>query len=241
VTDDSTGGPDGDWEAVFLDIGGVLLALESVASAQRAFVERFVEAYGVDLPMEEALETWRGAAGDHFHEREGTDYRAGRIAYAKGVRAVLGVDPPDDDWREMLREAFLEHRRPVHGAVETVEALAGTDLHVGVVSDIDADEAEEILRGFGIHDQFDAVTTSEEVGRTKPDPAMFETALEKAGSDPARTLMVGDRYEHDMAGAADLGIRTAAHGADDGPAVDHVLDDIREVLDVVGGERTGAR
>jgi len=234
VTGDATAD---DWGAVLFDIGGVLLDLESVRAAQEAFAERLVAAYDVDATPEAALATWREAAGAHFRERDGTEYREGRVAYARGVRAVLGGDPPDDDWRELLHEAAVEHRRPVDGAVETVQVLAETDLHLGIVSDIDENEAHEVLGGFGVHDAFDAITTSEEVGRTKPDPAMFETALERAGTDPARTLMVGDRYEHDMAGAADHGIRTAAHGAEDGPAVDYVLSDIRELHDVVGRQR----
>lgn len=228
----------GNWAAVFFDIGGVLLDLHSVGDAQRAFIERFVDVYGVDADPEAALATWREAAGEHFRERDGTEYRQGRVAYEKGIRAVLGGHPPDDDWRDLLHEAAVEHRRPVDGAVEIVESLGRSDLHVGIVSDIDQSEAHEILRGFGIHDQFDAITTSEEVGRTKPDPAMFRTALGKAGTAPERTLMVGDRYDHDMAGAAAHGIRTAAHGAEDGPAVDYVLDDIWDLLDVVGLERS---
>ena len=46
--------------------------------------------------------------------------------------------------------------------------------------------------------------------------------------------MIGDRYDHDMAGAAEHGIRTAAHAAEDGPAVDYLLDDVRDVLAVLG-------
>jgi putative hydrolase of the HAD superfamily len=226
-----------DFDAVLFDIGGVILKLGSVAAAQETFAERFVETYDVGATPAEALATWREAAGQHFHERDGTEYRQGRVAYEKGVRAVLGEDPPDDQWRDILHDAALEHRQPVEGAVEIIEALGATDLHLGVVSDIDENEAHEILESFGVHDQFDAITTSEEVGRTKPDPAMFETAMERAGTDPARTLMIGDRYENDMTGATEHGIRTAAHGAEDGPAVDYVLEDIRDVLDVVGVER----
>lgn len=225
-----------DWEAVLWDIGGVLLDLDSVADVQRAFVAGLVDEYDLDRPVEEALATWREATGAHFRAREGTEFRAAREAYARGVAAVLGEPPPDDAWREQFLRAGAEHRRPVAGAVETVETLSGADLHLGVVSDVDAAEGERILRGFGVREQFDAVTTSEEVGRTKPDPAMFETALEKAGSAPGRTLMVGDRYEHDVAGAAALGIRTAALGVEARPELDYPLDDVREVLDVLGVE-----
>jgi ribonucleotide monophosphatase NagD (HAD superfamily) len=43
----------------------------------------------------------------------------------------------------------------------------------------------------------------------KPGAAMFHAALEALGGPaPGRTLMIGDSPEHDIAGAAALGIRT---------------------------------
>ncbi len=41
----------------------------------------------------------------------------------------------------------------------------------------------------------------------KPDPAMFETALDRLG--PGRTLMVGDRLDSDLGGAAAAGLDAA--------------------------------
>jgi 4-nitrophenyl phosphatase len=42
----------------------------------------------------------------------------------------------------------------------------------------------------------------------KPYPGMFEQAMARLGSDPASTLMVGDRYETDIVGAIALGLTT---------------------------------
>jgi 4-nitrophenyl phosphatase len=44
----------------------------------------------------------------------------------------------------------------------------------------------------------------------KPQPAIFEAALQALGSDPGQTLMVGDRLETDILGANRLGIPSAA-------------------------------
>ncbi len=44
----------------------------------------------------------------------------------------------------------------------------------------------------------------------KPFPGMYRQAMHKLGSDPASTLMVGDRYETDIAGAIRLGMPTVA-------------------------------
>ena len=44
----------------------------------------------------------------------------------------------------------------------------------------------------------------------KPNAAMFEQAMRKLDTTAAATLMVGDRYETDIAGAIELGMPTAA-------------------------------
>lgn len=43
----------------------------------------------------------------------------------------------------------------------------------------------------------------------KPYPGMYEQAIARVDSDPAHTLMVGDRYETDIVGAVKLGMPTA--------------------------------
>jgi 4-nitrophenyl phosphatase len=43
----------------------------------------------------------------------------------------------------------------------------------------------------------------------KPYPGMYQQAMQRVGTPPASTLMVGDRYDTDIAGALDLGLMTA--------------------------------
>ncbi|MFW6447915.1 MAG: HAD family hydrolase [Halobacteriota archaeon] len=223
------------WAAVFLDIGGVILDLASVRRGHRRFVETLVARHGVDVDPEAALATWREAVGRHFRSREGTAYRSAVEAYGEGVAAVLGDPVSEEEWRPLFDDAVFDAIAPMAGAVGVVEALAERDLHLGIISDIDTAEGEAILDRFGIHGAFDSVTTSEMVGATKPDPAIFERALSVAGVDPVRSLMVGDRYEHDILGAADAGMRPVAFGAADGPAVAYRIESLDELLAVVDG------
>ncbi|MFC4551221.1 MULTISPECIES: HAD family hydrolase [Halorussus] len=229
-------GADPHWRAVFWDIGGVILNADSVRRAHREFVRRVVEEHAPETPVADALETWRAAVGDYFREREGTEFRDARMAYHRAVAEVVGAEIVESEWRPLFEAVSAETLEPNPGAVETVERLAETDLHVGVVSDVDAAEGRRILETFGIDSAFDSITTSEEVGRTKPDPAMFEAALSAAGVPAADAVMIGDRYEHDVEGAAALGLTTVAYGADDGPAVDYAVDDLREILSILGVE-----
>lgn len=55
---------------------------------------------------------------------------------------------------------------------------------------------------------FTTITTSEEAGVKKPEPWIFELALQKAGANPRQSLMVGDDLAVDMEGAAKLGMDT---------------------------------
>ena len=54
----------------------------------------------------------------------------------------------------------------------------------------------------GLDPFFDCYVLSFEHGIQKPDPAIFELATGLLGTEPAETLMVGDRASHDGGGAA---------------------------------------
>lgn len=64
------------------------------------------------------------------------------------------------------------------------------------------------LQNSGISPFFKTVTTSEEVGLKKPNPVIFEKALEKAVTFPKVSLMVGDTFEADILGAEAVGMET---------------------------------
>lgn len=224
------------YDAVFWDIGGVVLDLDSVRQGHRAFVENLAERFDLG---EDALETWRDELGAHFRDREGTAFASARAGYARAVAAMVGREVPESEWLPAFERATTEVLEPIPETVETVRRLDG-QLHQGIVSDIDTWEAERLLDQFGVTDHLDAMTTSEEIGRTKPDPAMFEMALEKAGVAPERAVMVGDRYRNDMEGASAVGIHTVAFGgsaadaAPDDPAVDYRVESTLELLEILG-------
>ncbi|WP_226480211.1 HAD family hydrolase [Natrinema amylolyticum] len=237
VNDSADGSTDTEWEAVFWDIGGVILALDSVQGAHAEFIAELCERHEVDATLEEAIETWRTTVGNYFREREGTEFRSARDGYHLGVEAIAGEEIPCEEWEPRFDEIVRDSIKPIPGAPETIERLADRDLHVGVISDVDDAEGRAMLERFGVREHFDSITTSEEVGRTKPDPAMFETALEKADVSPERSLMIGDRYDHDVKGAADMGMHGVAFGAEDGPAVSYRIESPAEVLEIVDGQR----
>lgn len=225
------------YDAVFWDIGGVIVDLESIRDGHEAFIQELAATY--DVEYERSLNQWREELGTYFREREGTTYRTARDGYHLVIESIVGHEVPESEWGPMYAEASGSAIRPVDGVVEALEGLDDAGVYQAVISDIDTAEAERILGQFGVWDLFDHVTTSEEVGHTKPNPRMFDTALEKAGGrvDPADALMIGDRYEHDVQGGKRAGLTTVALGDDaDGPDADYRVKSPRELLGIVGVE-----
>jgi HAD superfamily hydrolase (TIGR01509 family) len=75
------------------------------------------------------------------------------------------------------------------------------------------------VRSNGITELVDAIVFSSEVGRRKPAPEVYEAAIEAMGTEPGRTLFVGDRVREDYEGPRAVGMRAVivtAH-ADDEP------------------------
>jgi len=229
--------PSMDYDAVFWDVGGVIIDTESIVAAQREFLDRAIERYGLDHDLESARRTWRDTLSDHFAGREGRQYRTARAGREKAAVALFDGDPPTD-WRDLFESVTNETVRLNPGVEETLRRIDEAGLYQAVVSDADADVAKRFEQ-YGIDSYFADITTSEEVGYVKPDSRMFDTALAKARRadvDAARGVMVGDKYENDMEGASSVGLSTAAYGAEDGPAVDYRLAELPDLLEVLGLE-----
>lgn len=223
-----------EWDAVFWDVGGVLLNIPSVFDAQTEFVRRLAELAEVD--PDQALATYRDVLREHFRGRENREYRTARAGREKAVRAVVGEQADGVDWRALYEDAQAAHIELNPGAATTVRRLSAAGLYLGIISDADADRPQSVVEHFGLDGYFSHITTSEEVGYTKPDPRMFETALSKASVDPARSLMIGDKYENDIVGAANAGMHPVGYGADRGPLTEYQIDSLPEVLSIVGLE-----
>ncbi len=64
------------------------------------------------------------------------------------------------------------------------------------------------LKNSGIIKHFSTITTSEEVGVKKPNPLIFNSALNKANVKASSSIMIGDTFEADILGAERVGMKT---------------------------------
>jgi putative hydrolase of the HAD superfamily len=142
---------------------------------------------------------------------------AGRVpvdaARAERFRRLLvaaGSDRPVERAAEIAgryRSAYEQSWQPVEGAAAFARAIREAGLGLVVVTNNVVHEQVRKLAHCGLTDLVDALVTSEEVGASKPDVRIFREALERARVPAAATVMLGDAWHSDVAGARAAGIR----------------------------------
>jgi HAD superfamily hydrolase (TIGR01549 family) len=124
--------------------------------------------------------------GDEVEEREGDDVRAAETEQYM---------------------ALIDEVRPLEGSRELIEDLKRAGTKVVLASSAKPDEVDHYLDLLDARELADAWTTSGDVERTKPEPDLVNSALEKIGGGPA--VMIGDSV-YDCEAAGNAGVETIA-------------------------------
>jgi HAD superfamily hydrolase (TIGR01509 family) len=91
-------------------------------------------------------------------------------------------------------------------AVPTLAQLQ-SDYRLAVISNADG-HIDRVLQRAGLNGYFTKVIDSGLAGYEKPDPRIFQAALELMGAGPAQSLYVGDIYAIDSRGATQAGMNS---------------------------------
>lgn len=158
----------------------------------------------------------------HAHEARDAgslaDLRARSAAVlSAGLGREIDVEP-------MMDAIVFE---PYADAAPALAALREHGLRTICVSNWDY-ALPEVLERVGLGDAFDGVVTSAAAGARKPEPRIFEIALEAAGCAAAEAIHVGDSTE-DVVGARGAGIEVLRIDRDGGGDIAS-LDEIVEHL-----------
>jgi putative hydrolase of the HAD superfamily len=191
--------------AILLDALGTLVELQPPAPRLR----RLLAEEGFEVSEERAGAGIGAEIGYYLaHHLEGSDPES-----LSGLRDRCATAMMD-----ALELPGLDHataRRAMLGALEfeaypdavpALRELRDADHVLVIVSNWDC-SLPDWLGHTGLLELVDRVVTSADVGAAKPDPAMFERALEVAGARPEDTVHVGDSFDNDVRGARAAGIR----------------------------------
>lgn len=168
---------------------GVERAPEDVLAASKAVFHRFSEAAAENdlwtTSPEKSARFWKGVYV--------------RMLETLGLPATDGL--PDRlyaTFTDLENYALFEDVPPVLTQLSSITSL-------GVVSNFEP-WLDDLLRLRGVRDRFDVCVISGNVGIEKPDPRIYEMALEEAGVGARDAAYVGDNPEFDVWPVIDLGM-----------------------------------
>lgn len=199
------------YRAVFFDAGETLL------SAHPSFPEllaRVLSDEGHAVTADDVRREVNGVSERFLRaarERElwSTSREASRRFWADVYRILLGRLGVEytEEIADVLYRTFttLENYRLFPDAEPTLRALRSRGLVVGVISNFE-EWLERLLEALGVIAYFGVRVISGVEGVEKPDPRIFELALERAGVPATEAVYVGDNPFFDVEPAASIGI-----------------------------------
>lgn len=146
----------------------------------------------------------------HVHVLQGTlsleEARERRFLHLLNACEAQGLIPECANLTRIYREGYQANRRAMPGAIPLLNLLRES-VSIGIVTNNIAAEQRAKARHCGLEPLIDEFVISEEVGVTKPDPAIFHFALRRLGVTASEAIMVGDSWSVDVLGAQSAGIR----------------------------------
>ncbi len=196
--------------AVFLDAGNTLFTERRPRAAIYATVARAHQA----RVTEDIAAEWMARVLAELPASVDGSFRyslAWFRAYNERVMAACGV--PEKQLGKAHEELVRRFTSPrTYKVFPEVEAALGElearGVQVGIVSNW-SERLPELCRGLGLAEHVRFVLSSAELRSEKPDRAIFERALFRAGVPAEATLHVGDHFERDVRGALQAGLRAA--------------------------------
>ncbi len=141
----------------------------------------------------------------------------------QGVRVMirrafeLRKVPLDEAMAARLFDRYMEHyeaempgrSRPYDGVVACLDRLSAAGMRLAVCTNKSGQLAFPLLAKLGLLDRFVAMTCGDTFAVRKPDARHIFGTIERAGGDPATSVMIGDSV-NDILAAQNAGIASVA-------------------------------
>jgi membrane protein len=121
---------------------------------------------------------------------------------------------------DLFKDMYLGTVLAFSGAANLIERVHASGRNVVLASSAKQDEVEHYIALLGVRSFIAATTSIDDVEASKPQPDIFDVALQKVGVEPSNALVVGDTI-YDVDAALRAGIATV--GVTSGPFNDQRL------------------
>lgn len=154
-----------------------------------------------------------------------------------------GIDEPRLA-RELSSQYNSARRFAMRGTVQTgarsvLDRLRSNDIPVGIITNGGPAIQRQTLRCLALHNHLDFVVSGDIEGYSKPDPRLFNRAIDLVDANPEDVLYVGDSLFTDILGAHRAGLpaawlhRNHQHVPENLPEPDYFIEQLSDVLKIV--------
>ncbi len=199
------------YKGIFFDLHGTLLLSDDVDKAWENWVHAFhneMITRGAKIEFDEFTECIA-----NLFESDAPDFdEPGFTLFMRRVKELghrLGLEIPSEEIRPMVDKLVRLWHTDMYLDEETVNVLEALsrDHVVGLITNWEhTPRIYELVDELGMHGLFDSIIVSDDVGYAKPDPMIFNVALEKHGLKPDEAVYVGD-MDVDIQGAIAAGLK----------------------------------
>jgi len=202
-------------KTVLFDLDGTLRL--NLPPGGEVFTE-YVTRLGFPISQEDHL---RSERWEHYYWASSPDLKSDHDLYGGETRdfwrnysrrrlIALGIAPQVAfDLAEQVTHYMEENYRPqtlvAEGAIPVLRQLQEAGYRLAVVSNRAHPYHEELER-LGLASFFEFALAGGEINSYKPQPGIFETALQRLETHPRQAIYVGDNYFADVIGARQAGL-----------------------------------
>jgi putative hydrolase of the HAD superfamily len=199
--------------AFFFDLDDTLFDHQHSTRAALAAVQRSLP--GLAMLSIDSLREMHSALLEELHvrvlrgEMSVDDARIERLRRLVESQGHIASDEALRHAARAYRAEYLAARRPVHGALQVLEALHPHGA-IAIISNNLADEQTGKIEVCGFTQylgELIELLVSQTSGATNPAPAIFHVARPRGGAGADEAVMIGDSWTADIEGARAAGIR----------------------------------
>ncbi len=225
-----------DKKYIFFDVG---YTLDYPASGDWMFTKKFYEIIGDRLNKYSSEEIQKAREfgleyleKNHLVKNTEEEYHQ-FIRYYSDISKYLNLSLTEEEVRAMAddRTNNMDNYIVYPDAKEVLEVLSHS-YKLGIISDT-WPSIERQLRTIGVRDYFSTTTYSCELGKFKPDEALYIDALRKSGCKAEETVFIDDSVRN-LEGAAKLGITPILIAANPASDVESPYLKIHTLSELVG-------
>ena len=193
---------------IFFDLDHTLWDFE--ANSKKTFSYIFKK-NGLEIEFNDFIEVYQPINHRYWKLFREDKVSKAQLRYGRLREAFQAIDfKSDDELIHLLSEEYItylaNHNALFENAIPVLEYLQ-PKYNMHIITNGFEEVQHRKLKNANLLPFFDKIITSEKVGVKKPNPRIFEYALDITGAVKGESVMIGDNFEADILGAKNMGMQ----------------------------------